>query len=77
MQINIGKNGFNEGIINALKTTFKTRENVKISVLKSAGHTKEKVVEIAEKIVGSLGKNYDYTIVGFILSLRKYRKPRR
>lgn len=77
MQINIGKNGFNEGIIKVLGNAFKTRESVRVSVLKAAGHTRENVKEIAEKIVNNLGRNYDYTIIGFVIIIRKYRKPRR
>jgi len=75
MQINIGKNGLNEGIINVIKNSFKTRENVKVSVLKAAGHEKENVKKIAEEIINGLGNKYSYKIVGFVISLRKWRKP--
>ena len=77
MQINIGKNGLNGGIIKALENAFKKRESVRVSVLKAAGHTRENVKDIAEKLVNSLGRNYDYTIIGFVIVIRKYRKPRR
>ena len=77
MQINIGKNGLKEGILTVLENAFKTRESVRVSVLKAAGHTRENVKNIAEQIINSLGKNYDYTIIGFTIVIRKYRKPRR
>jgi len=70
----IGKAGFTEGLVETLKNAFKDRENIKVVLLKSAGHTKEKAQEIAEKIVGGLGRNYTYRIVGFTINLKKWRK---
>ncbi len=74
--IQIGKNGLVEGTFKILKNFFKTRENVKISVLKSAGHTKENVKEIADKILQELGDHYTYRIIGFTIFLKKWRKAR-
>jgi len=75
--IQIGKNGLTEGIINVLKNSFKTREDVKVKILKSAGHNQESVKKIAEKIVDELGKNYTYKILGFTIFIKKWRKPKR
>lgn len=72
--LQIGKNGFKDGTIEALKNCFKTRENVKVCLLKSAGRDKEKVREIAEEIQGELGKKFTYKIVGFTIFLKKWRK---
>lgn len=72
--LQIGKNGFTEGIIENIKNCFKTRESVKVCLLKSAGHDREKVREIAEKICRELGKRYTYKIVGFTIFLKKWRK---
>lgn len=77
MQVNIGKNGITKGTFELLKNTFKGRESVRVSVLKAGGHTRENVKQIAENIINGLGNNYDYTIVGFVIIVRKYRKPRR
>lgn len=66
-----------EGTIKWLKNAFKTRELVKISVLKSGGHEKEKVKEMADKIVSELGRNFTYRIVGFTVNVRKWRKDKR
>ena len=76
MQINIGKNGLNYGSITAIKNAFKNRENIKVSVLKAAGHTKENIKKIAEEIINNLGKNYTYKIVGFVISIKKWRKAK-
>ena len=74
--VNIGKNGLTEGTLELIKSHFKTRENVKIILLKSAGHDKKTTKEIAEKIQESLGKNYTHRVIGFTICLKKWRKPR-
>jgi len=71
----LGKNGITDNFIETLKNHFKTRKNVKISVLKSAGHDKEKVKEYNKKILDALGKNYTSRIVGFSIFIKKWRKP--
>jgi len=73
----IGKAGFTQGLIETLKTSFKDRENIKVVLLKSAGHTREKTQEIAEKIVSGLGENYTYKIIGFTINIKKWRKIKR
>ena len=75
--LHIGKNGLNSGILETLKTCFKDREAMKIVLLKAAGHTKENVREIAEKIKGELGNKFTYKIVGFTIFLKKWRKAKR
>ncbi len=75
--INIGKNGVTDGTIEFLENSFKTREDVKICVLKSAGHEKENVLEIANMIIGKLGNKYTYKVLGFTIFLKKWRKARR
>ena len=74
IKFQIGKNGLTDGFIECLKKAFNSRNRVKISVLKSGGHEKENVREIAEKIQEGLGKNYVYKIVGFTISLIKLKK---
>ncbi len=78
MQIDmqIGKNGLTENLLNNLKNVFRKYENVKISVLKNAGHDREKVREMAEKIRTELGEKFTYRIVGFTIFLKKWRKAR-
>ncbi len=72
----IGKNGLTENLLNNLKNVFRKYENVKISVLKNAGHDREKVREMAEKIRTELGEKFTYRIVGFTIFLKKWRKAR-
>ena len=72
--IQIGKNGVTFGVIQLIKNNFTNRENVKIVLLKSAGHDRNNAQEAAKKIVNELGKNYTYKIVGFTIFLKKWRR---
>ena len=73
----IGKNGVSENFLTHLKNAFRDRENVRVVLLKSAGHDKESAQKIAEDIVKNLGRNYTAKIIGFTIILKKWRKPRR
>ncbi len=68
--VNIGKSGIRENLIKLLESAFKNHENVRICVLKSGGHEKEKVKQYSEKILAKLGKNYTSKIVGFTIFIR-------
>lgn len=72
--IQLGKQGITENFIDSLRNNFKYNDNVKISVLKGAGHEKEKVKIFSEQILDSLGKNYTSRIVGFTIFVKKWRK---
>ena len=75
--VQIGKNGLSSGTIKTLENNFKDRDNMKISILKSAGRDREKVKKIAEEIAEKLGRKYTYKIIGFTIFLKKWRKARR
>ena len=75
-EMQLGKNGVTENFIKTLETCFKSYENVRISVLKSAGHNKKQVKEYSEKILEKLGKSYTAKLIGFKIILKKWRKPR-
>lgn len=70
----LGKQGITENFISTLENNFKNKENVRISVLKNAGHVKEKVKKFSEEILEKLGKNYTSRIIGFTIVLKKWRK---
>ena len=72
--VQLGKKGITNDFIKTLKNHFKKHENVRVSVLKSAEHNKEKVKEFSEKILEKLGKNYTSKIIGFTIVLKKWRK---
>jgi len=72
--LQLGKNGLTNNFIETLKNHFKSHENVRISVLKSAGHEKRKVKEYSEEILNKLGKKYTSRVIGFTIFLKKWRK---
>jgi len=76
-KLQLGKQGITNNFISGLKNCFSTHEIIKISVLKSAGHEREKIKEYAEKILGSLGRNYTARVIGFIIIIKKWRKNKR
>jgi len=77
VKFQIGKAGYNENIILTLQNAFKTHENVKVILLKSARHIKENINDIANKITLKLGKNYTYKIIGYTIFLKKWRKVKK
>lgn len=76
-EMQIGKNGVTDNFINTVKSHFQKHENVRISVLKSAGHEKGKVKKYSEEILEKLGKNYTSRVIGFKIVLKKWRKAKR
>ncbi len=76
-QVQLGKKGITENFIETLRDHFKKNDDVKVSVLKSAGHKKENIKKYSEKILDNLGKNYTAKIIGFSIFLKKWRKAQR
>jgi len=76
-QVQLGKNGITDNFIESLRNCFKNHQNVKISVLKSAGHDKMEVKKYSEEILEALGKNYTSKIIGFTIVVKKWRKDKR
>ncbi len=76
LAMQLGKNGITSNFIETLKNNFKSHNNVRISVLKSAGHERSKIKEMGEEILGELGSNYTVKIIGFTIIVRKWRKPK-
>jgi RNA-binding protein YhbY len=78
--MNIGKRGITPEFIDTLRTTFKKREIVKISLLKSFSRDREEIKKTAEKIAGSLKDekfNYVHRIIGFTIVMLKRKKHKK
>jgi len=75
--IQLGKQGVTNNFIKTLGNYFKKNKNVKVSVLKSAGHDKKKVKGFSDDILNKMGKNYTAKIVGFTIFLKKWRRGMR
>ena len=75
--IQLGKNGINENFIHYLKSQFNRSQTVKVSVLKSARESREDVKKYAQELLDRLGEKYTARIIGFTITLKKWRRPRR
>jgi RNA-binding protein YhbY len=73
----MGKNGMSPAFVEQVKKTFEDARVVKISILRSACRDKEEAKEKAEKFVKMLGPKYDYKLVGYVLTLMKFRRDQR
>lgn len=73
-KLQIGKNGVSEAFIEQLKKTFEDARVVKIVILKSACRDKEEAKKISESLVATLGNKYAYKLVGYVLTVMKFRK---
>ncbi len=72
----LGKVGLTKNFLETIRKSFKNRDMVKISVLRSFSRGREEVKEIASKICEVLGKSYTHKIIGFTISIKKWRKAR-
>ena len=73
-EMQLGKNGITGNFLETLKSHFQKHDNVRISVLKSAGHEKAKLREYSEEILNKLGNNYTSRIIGFKIAVKKWRR---
>jgi RNA-binding protein YhbY len=77
----LGKKGLTTGFIDLLKKTFKKHDLVKINILRACSRKKQEVEDMADKICHQLkkseGKSFTYKLVGYTLSIKKWRKLRR
>ncbi len=73
----IGQKGLTDEFIENLKKAFNNVENVRINLLKSAGHDKSKVKQYSDEILEKLGRKYTAKIIGFTIITKKWRKNMR
>jgi len=73
-QMQLGKQGITENFISTLNGMFDNHQNVRVCVLKSAGHDKNKMKEYMEEILNKVGKKYTGRIIGFTIYLKKWRR---
>lgn len=76
-QMHLGKNAVTESFIETMKEHFKNHENIRVTVLKSAGHSRETVGKYREEILEKMGKNYTAKTIGFTIFVKKWRKKAR
>lgn len=73
--VQLGKNGITYNFIETLKAHFNRNNDVKVTVLKSAGHHKDLVKKYADEIVEKLGNRYSAKVVGFTIFVKRWRRP--
>ena len=76
MEMQLGKAGVTPEFINALRTSFKRHENVKIALLKSS-RERDFARETAQKICAELEtakEKFNYSIIGFAIFIKKVKK---
>lgn len=76
INIQLGKLGVTENFVESLRKTFKNRDMVRISLLKAFSRDREHVKKTADELCEKLSDigNFKYTIIGFTIILRKWRK---
>jgi len=74
VSLQLGKNGLTKGFLETIQNHFKNYRIVKISVLKSYCRNKEELKKIVDKILDNLGKKYKAKAVGYVITIKKYRR---
>lgn len=72
----LGKRGLSDEFVEQLKKVFEKDRVVKVDILKSACRDKKQAEEIGKEIVSALGENYDFKLIGYVLTLMKFRKKK-
>ena len=73
----MGKAGLSPAFVEQVRSAFETETLVKISILKSACRNKEDAKKIGEDLVDQLGIKYGFKLVGYVLTVIKFRKDQR
>ena len=76
-QLQMGKAGLSDAFIEQVRSVFTDETMVKISILKSACRDKKDAKKIGEDLVERLGTKYGFKLVGYVLTVIKFRKDQR
>ena len=76
-RLQLGKNGLTTEFISQVQTIFKKEKILKITILKSACRDKAEAKQIADQLMDKLGPKYKYKLIGYVLTLMKFRKNQR
>jgi RNA-binding protein YhbY len=74
LQLQIGKNGLTDAVVEQIRNLSLKSERMKITILKSACRDKAEAKQMCEELVEKLGKNYAYRLVGYVCTLFRFRK---
>ena len=73
-KLQIGKKGLTPEFAEQLKRIFENEQMLKVAILKSACRDKKEAIKMADALLDMLGRNYTYRLVGYTLTIRKWRK---
>lgn len=74
IKFQIGKSGLTQGVIDSLNVNLKNHSQIRISVLKSSGRTRESMKEMAEKISEGLEYECASRVIGFTIIITRLKK---
>lgn len=75
-EMQLGKNGVTDNFVETLKSYFTSVRTVKVSVLPSARESKADVKKYSEEIQEKLGPHFTSKVIGFTITIKKWRKAR-
>jgi RNA-binding protein YhbY len=76
-RLQMGKSGLSDAFVEQVRSIFEKERILKITILRSACRDKKQADEIGRKLVNLLGEKFDYKLVGYVLTVVKYRKAQR
>ncbi|MCD4771170.1 YhbY family RNA-binding protein [archaeon] len=76
-QLQLGKAGLSDAFVEQVRGVFENEKALKISILKSACRNKDDARKIGEDLVEKLGTKFGFKLVGYVLTVVKFRKNQR
>jgi len=76
-RLQLGKAGLTDAFVEQVRSVFEKEKVLKISILRSCCRNKGEADEIGRRLVGLLGSKYGYKLVGYVLTVVKYRRDQR
>ena len=76
-KLQIGKSGLSGAFIEQVRRIFEKEKVMKISILKSACRNKGDAEKMAQDLISALGRKFDYKLVGYVITVIKFRKVQR
>lgn len=76
-QLQMGKAGLSKAFVEQVSRIFETETMIKISILKSCCRDKNDAKKIGEELVEKLGPKFGFKLIGYVLTVTKFRKNQR
>ena len=73
-RLQLGKGGLSDSFVSQVKFIFEKEKVLKISILRSCCRDKKEAEGIGEELVSRLGGKFGFKLVGYVLTVVKYRR---